>query len=185
MDAERTALFIDGANFYVTVKTLELEVDYQRLLDYFSRRGRMIRAYYYTAIPNANEFSSLRKLMDFLQYNGYNVVSKVTREYIDLETNRVRIKGNMDMELALDMLKLAPRLDHAYLFSGDGDFCRLLEEVQELGTRVTVVSSIRTQPAMAADVLRRKADEFIELDDIADHIRRRHHDMEEDGFYNT
>ena len=101
----------------------------------------MIRAYYYTALPEDQEFSSLRPLIDWLDYNGFAVVSKLTREFTDPETGKRRIKGNMDMELALDMLKLAPHIDHAILFSGDGDFCRLLEDVQGMGVRVSIVST--------------------------------------------
>ena len=124
----------------------------------------MIRAYYYTALPDPSEQAPLRKLTDFLDYNGYMVVSKLAREYTNHLTGEKRTKGNMDMELALDMLKLAPHIDHAVLFSGDGDFCRLLKEVQNEGVRVTVVSSTKTY--MLSDALRRKADEFLDLDDI-------------------
>lgn len=163
---ERSALFIDGSNFHATTKLLGLDVDYLKLLDYFKQRERLIRAYYYTALPDPTETSHLRKLIDFLDYNGYMIVSKQTREYVNHATGERRVKGNMDMELALDMLKLAPFIDHAYLFSGDGDFCRLLGEVQDRGVRVTVVTSVRTNPNMVSDALRRKADDFLELEDI-------------------
>ncbi|MGC6536246.1 MAG: NYN domain-containing protein [Candidatus Puniceispirillaceae bacterium] len=169
---ERSALFIDGSNFFATTKLLDLDIDYLKLLSYFDDKGDMVRAYYYTALPDPNEPSPIRKLIDFLDYNGYQVVSKQTREFMDPATGKKRIKGNMDMELALDMLKLAPHIEHAYLFSGDGDFCRLLQEVQDLGVKVTVVSSMRTHPVMVADALRRKADHFIELEDIASTITR-------------
>lgn len=171
---ERIALFIDGSNFHSTVKMLGLEVDYIRLLDYFRGCGHLIRAYYYTALPDPSEVAPLRKLIDFLDYNGFAVVSKQTREFIDPDTGKRRIKGNMDMELALDMLKLAPHIEHAYLFSGDGDFCRLLSEVQDMGVKVTVVSSTNTSPNMVADALRRQADIFLDLQDIADDISRDH-----------
>ena len=78
----------------------------------------------------------------------------------------------MDMELALDMLKMSKHLDHVYLFSGDGDFCRLLEDVQSMGVRVSVVSTTKTSPPMAADSLRRMADIFIEMDQLRDQIAR-------------
>jgi len=86
---------------------------------------------------------------------------------------RRRIKGSMDIEVAVDMLELAPRLDHAILFSGDSDFRRLVEAVQRKGVRVSVVSSIRTSPPMVADELRRQADQFLELADIAPEFTRR------------
>jgi len=169
---ERIALFIDGSNFHSTVKLLGLDVDYIRLLEHFQEKGHLIRAYFYTALPDPSEVAPLRKLIDFLDYNGFAVVSKQTKEFIDPETGRRRIKGNMDMELALDMLKLAPHIDHAFLFSGDGDFCRLLSEVQDMGVRVTVVSSTNTSPNMVADALRRKADSFLDLQSIETEIKR-------------
>ena len=167
---ERCALFIDGSNFHATTKLLNIDVDYLKLLHFFRSRSTLIRAYYYTALPDPSEQSPLRKLIDFLDYNGYMIVSKLTREFTNHHTGEKRTKGNMDMELALDMLKLAPHLDHAVLFSGDGDFCRLLEDVQGKGVRVTVVSSIKTH--MLSDALRRKADEFLDLDEIVASIAR-------------
>ena len=105
---ERSALFIDGSNFHATTKLLNLDIDYLRLLDFFKQKERVIRAYYYTALPDPSEQSHLRKLIDFLDYNGYTIVSKLTREYVNQFTGEKRTKGNMDMELALDMLKLSP-----------------------------------------------------------------------------
>jgi len=169
---EKIALFIDGSNFQGTTKLLDLDVDYIKLLEYFKQDNILIRPYYYTALPDGHEVNNLRRLVDFLDYNGYMIVSKQTKEYVNQATGERRIKGNMDMELALDMLKLAPYIDRAYLFSGDGDFCRLLEDVQGMGVRVSVVSSTKTNPNMVADALRRKADEFIELTDICDQIKR-------------
>lgn len=170
---EKTALFIDGSNFYAAARALGMDIDYSNMRAHFEKDARLIRAYYYTALPEDQEFSPLRPLIDWLDYNGYAVISKLTREFTDPETGKRRIKGNMDMELALDMLKLAPHIDHAVLFSGDGDFCRLLEEVQAMGVRVTVVSTTKTTPPMAADNLRRMADEFIEMGAIRDIITRK------------
>ena len=169
---DKTALFIDGSNFYAAAKGLNLDIDFARMRAYFANDTNLIRAYYYTAIPEDQEFSSLRPLVDWLDYNGYAVVSKLTREFIDEETGKRRLKGNMDMELALDMLKLAPHIDHAVLFSGDGDFCRLLEDVQALGVRTTVVSTNKTTPPMVADQLRRMADIYIDMVDIAPDISK-------------
>ena len=169
-ETERCALFIDGSNFHATAKLLNIDIDYLKLLHFFSSRSTLIRAYYYTALPDPSEQAPLRKLIDFLDYNGYIIVSKLTREYTNQLTGEKRTKGNMDIELALDMLKLAPHIDHAVLFSGDGDFCRLLEDVQDMGVRVTVVSSTKTH--MLSDALRRKADQFLDLDDIVSSIER-------------
>ena len=172
MSDEKIALFIDGSNFHATTKLMNLDIDYIKLLHYFRELGTLIRPYYYTALPDSTEVSNLKRLIDFLDYNGYMIVSKSTKSFINQVTGEKRTKGNMDMELALDMLKLAPHIDHAYLFSGDGDFCRLLEDVQSMGVRVTVVSSTKTSPNMVADELRRKADHFLELSDIFSQIGR-------------
>ena len=170
--SEKTALFIDGSNFYAAARSLGMDIDYAKMRAHFAKDARLIRAYYYTALPEDQEYSPLRPLIDWLDYNGYAVVSKLTREFTDPETGKRRVKGNMDMEIALDMLRLAPQIDHAVLFSGDGDFCRLLEDVQGLGVRVTVVSTTKTSPPMAADALRRMADEFVEMESIRNVITR-------------
>ena len=154
---ERCALFIDGANLYAAARGLGFDIDYRRLLEVFAQRGRLIRAFYYTALVEDQEYSSIRPLIDWLDYNGYSVVTKPTKEFVD-STGRRKVKGNMDIELAIDVMEMADRLDHVVLFSGDGDFRRLTEALQRRGLRVTVVSTIRTQPPMVADELRRQAD---------------------------
>ena len=169
---EKTVLFIDGSNFYAAARALNMDVDYARMRAYFAQDTNLLRACYYTALPEDQEYSPLRPLIDWLDYNGYSVISKLTREFTDPDTGKRRVKGNMDMEIALDMLRLAPHIDHAILFSGDGDFCRLLEDVQGTGVRVTVVSTTRTSPPMAADSLRRMADNFVEMESIRELIVR-------------
>jgi uncharacterized LabA/DUF88 family protein len=168
---QRIALFIDGANLYATTKTLGFDIDYRRLLKEFQGRGYLVRAFYYTAMIEDQEYSSIRPLVDWLDYNGYRVVTKPAKEFTDA-TGRRRIKGNMDIELAIDALELAPHMDHAVLFSGDGDFRSLVEALQRRGVRVSVVSSVQTQPPMVADELRRQADEFIELAHLIQKIGR-------------
>ena len=169
---ERTALFIDGANLYSASRNLGFDVDYRNLLEYFRKQTQVVRAYYYAAILETEEYSPLKPLTDWLAYNGYTLVTKPAKEFTDAAGRR-RVKGNMDIELAIDMLELAPRLDHVVLFSGDADFRRLLEAVQRRGVRVTVVSSIRTSPPMIADELRRQADSFLDLAEIAPEFTRR------------
>ena len=169
---ERTILFIDGSNFYAAARALNMDIDYARMRAHFAKDANLIRACYYTALPEDQEYSPLRPLIDWLDYNGYSVVSKLTREFTGPDTGKRRIKGNMDMEIALDMLRLAPKIEHAVLFSGDGDFCRLLADVQGLAVRVTVVSTTKTSPPMAADSLRRMADEFIEMENLREFITR-------------
>ena len=161
-DQERTALFIDGANLYATAKTLGFDIDYKKLLREFQSKGRLVRAFYYTALVEDQEYSSIRPLIDWLDYNGYAVVTKPTKEFVD-SMGRRKVKGNMDIELAVDAMEMAENLDHMVLFSGDGDFRSLVEAVQRKGVRVSVVSTVNTQPPMVADELRRQADEFIDL----------------------
>ena len=175
---ERVALFIDGANLYAAARALGFDIDYKRLLTLFSGEGTLIRAFYYTALVDDQEYSPIRPLVDWLDYNGYTMVTKPTKEFTD-STGRRKIKGNMDIELAVDVMEMANRLDHVVIFSGDGDFRSLVEATQRKGVRVSVVSTMRSSPPMVADELRRQADNFIELQDIADKIARAHTPREE------
>jgi uncharacterized LabA/DUF88 family protein len=170
---EKIALFIDGANLYATARALGFDIDYKRLLDIFADRAQMIRAFYYTALVEDQEYSPIRPLIDWLDYNGYTMVTKPTKEFTD-SAGRRKLKGNMDIELAIDVLEMAENLDHIVLFSGDGDFRRLVEAVQRRGVRVTVISTIRSQPPMIADELRRQADIFVDLTELQEQIERVH-----------
>jgi uncharacterized LabA/DUF88 family protein len=168
---ERIALFIDGANLYASAKSLGFDIDYKRLLKEFQAKGRLIRAFYYTALVDDQEYSSIRPLVDWLDYNGYSVVTKPTKEFVD-STGRRKVKGNMDIELAVTAMEMANYIDSMVLFSGDGDFRSLVEAVQRKGVRVSVVSTVSTQPAMVADELRRQADEFVDLVTLMPRIGR-------------
>lgn len=172
MQAVRRALFIDGSNLYAAAKNLGFDIDYRKLRNFFESGSWMLRAYYYTAIAEDQDYSPVRPLADWLDYNGFTLVSKPAKEFTDA-TGRRRIRGNMDVEIAVDALNLADHIDHMILMSGDGDFRRLIEAMQAKGVRVTVVSTIRTSPPMAADEVRRQADEFLDLLDIAPEIERR------------
>ena len=167
----RIALFIDGPNLYATAKTLGFDVDYKRLLKEFQGRAALLRAFYYTAIIEDPEYSSVRALIDWLDYNGYTVVTKATKEFIDASGRR-KVKSNMHIELAVDAMEIAEHVDQMVLFSGDGDFRSLVEAVQGRGVCVTVVSTISSQPPMIADELRRQADVFIDLRDLQSKIGR-------------
>src|SRR6266436_4785891 len=169
--SNRIALFIDGANLYATGKTLGFDIDYKRLLKEFQSRGTLLRAFYYTAIIEDQEFSSIRPLIDWLDYNGYTVVTKATKEFVDAGGRR-KVKGNMDIELAVDAMELAESIDQMVLFSGDGDFRSLVEAVQRRGVHVTVVSTISSQPPLIADELRRQADVFTDLVELQSKIGR-------------
>ncbi len=168
---DKIAIFIDGANLYATSKSLGFDIDYRKLLKEFQSRGSLTRAFYYTALVEDQEYSSIRPLVDWLDYNGYTVVTKPAREFTDAAGRR-KIKGNMDIELAVDVMELAPHVDHMVLFSGDGDFRSVVEAVQRRGVRVSVVSTVTTQPPMVADELRRQADEFIDLVSLQSKIGR-------------
>ena len=159
---EKIALFIDGANLYAASKSLGFDIDYRKLLKAFQKRGYLLRAYYYTALIEDQEYSSIRPLIDWLDYNGYKVITKPAKEFTD-SLGRRKIKGNMDIELTVDALELADVVDHYVIFSGDGDFTTLVEALQRKGRKVSVVSTMSTQPPMIADDLRRQADHFIDL----------------------
>ena len=164
---DRIALFVDGANLYSAARGLNFDIDYKKLLEEFRKRGVLVRAYYYTAVFEDQEYSPLRPLVDWLDYNGFTMVTKLAKRYVDPATGVSRTKGNMDIEIAVDMMEITPFVDHVVLFSGDGDFRRLVEAVQRKGVRVTVVSTTKSQPPMVSDDLRRQADTFVELNDLS------------------
>jgi uncharacterized LabA/DUF88 family protein len=162
---ERLALFIDGANLYSAAKALQADIDFKKLIDEFRKKGVLVRAYYYTAIVEGDDYSPIKPLVDWLDYNGFTMVTKAAKRFTDHE-GRSRTKGNMDVEIAVDMMELAERIDHAVLFSGDGDFAPLVKAMQRKGVRVSVISTLKSQPPQAADDLRRAADAFIDLNDL-------------------
>lgn len=160
MTERRYAILIDGANLYATTKDLQIQVDYKQLLSAFP--GELYRALYFTAIVENLE-SPLIQLLDYIEYNGWTVIKKFAKVFKDTDTGRTKIKGNMDMEMAIYALQIAPHVQDIYLFSGDGDFQILVQELQRVGVRVHVISSTQTRPPMVADNLRRQADHFIEI----------------------
>ncbi len=162
---ERIALFIDGSNLYAAARALGFDIDYKRMLQVFEEKAVLVRAFYYTALVEDQEFSPIRPLVDWLDYNGYTMVTKPTKEFTD-PMGRRKIKGNMDIELAIDVMEMLDHLDHIVLFSGDGDFRRLVEAAQRRGKRVTVISTVKSKPPMVADELRRQSDYFLELQDL-------------------
>jgi uncharacterized LabA/DUF88 family protein len=172
-DNEKTALFIDGANLYKAARALGFDMDYKSLLAKARGSCQLIRAYYYTAMQEDKEqdYSPLRPLVDWLDYNGYTMVTKTAREFTDA-MGKKRFRGSIDIELAVDMMNLAPKLDHIVLFTGNGDFRRAIEAVQARGVRVTVTSTIKTQPPMVSDDLRRQADRFFDLAELEKEIGR-------------
>ena len=167
----RIALFIDGANLYATARALGFDIDYRRLLKEFQDRGALLRAFYYTAIVEDQEYTSIRPLVDWLDYNGYTVVTKPTKEFVDASGRR-KVKASMNIELAVSAMELADHIDAMVLFSGDGDYRPLLKAVQRRGVHVTVVSTLVSQPPMVADELRRQADAFLDLAELKPKLGR-------------
>jgi len=167
----KIAAFIDGPNVYATAKALGFDIDFKRLLQELNKQDTLLRAYYYTALIEDQEYSPMRPLIDWLDYNGYTVVTKATKEFID-PSGRRKVKGNMDVEIAVDAMELAEHIDELVLFSGDGNFHSLVTAVQRRGLRVSVVSTITGNPPMIADELRRQADTFIDLAELQSKICR-------------
>ena len=160
--AFKIGLFIDGPNLHAASKALGFDIDFKRLLAEFQPLGSTLRAFYYTTISEDQAKCPIRPLVDWLDYNGYTVVTKTAKALPDTSSRR-KINGNMNIELTVDAIRLARQLDQMVLFSGNGDFRSLVEAVQRRGVRVNVVSTISSQPPMIADELRRQADAFIDL----------------------
>ncbi|MGR4000672.1 MAG: NYN domain-containing protein [Alphaproteobacteria bacterium] len=169
---ERIALFIDGVNSHITARELGFDIDFRKLHGLFSGQGRLIRCFYYTTIHEDQNFMPLKPLIDWLDYNGYTMTTRTVRDYGGEQGGRAPKRYSMDVDLAVDMMEIAPHLDHIVLFSGAGGFRRLVEAVQRRGIRVTVVSTVATQPPMIADDLRRQADNFLDLSRIRGKIAR-------------
>ena len=168
LSSDKIALFIDGANLHATCRALGFDVDYKRLLTEFQSRGVLLRAYYFRTVVEDQEYSSVRPLIDWLGYNGYIVF---TKELLDVSGRR-KIKGSMNVELAVNAIEIADHIDQMFLFSGDGDLRPLLKALQRRGVHVTVVSSMISHPAMAADELRRQADAFVDLAELKSRVGR-------------
>lgn len=173
MDHSRgtAALFIDGDSLHSTARGLRFEIDYRNLLSEFRGRATILRAFYYTVIAENQEYSGVRPLLDWLDYNGFTVVSKPVKEFSD-ERGRRKFKGNMGIDLAVGVMQISEQVDEIFLLSGDGGYSSLVRAVQRRGVRVTVVSSLATQPAIIADELRRQADDFIDLAGLQSRIER-------------
>jgi uncharacterized LabA/DUF88 family protein len=160
--SSKVGLFIDGPNLHATSKALGFDIDFKRLTSQFLCLGSTWRAFYYTTLPEDQANCPLRPLIDWLDYNGYTVVTKTAKEFIDASGRR-KIKADIGVELAVDAMTFAGQFDEMVLFSGDGDLRSMVEAVQRRGVRVTVVSTMSTQRPMVADELRRQADVFIDL----------------------
>lgn len=168
---EKMAVYIDGANLHATAQAVDLDIDFKKLRAWFESLCRVVGVSYYTAVFDGNDQVNLKPLIDWLSYNGFKLVTKPAKQFVDADGRKI-LKGNMDIELAVDALAMAKYVDHMVIMSGDGDFRALVEAVQKKACRVTVISTTKSKPAMIADELRRQVDNFIDITDIADRISR-------------
>jgi uncharacterized LabA/DUF88 family protein len=163
-------MMIDGSSLRYALRSLSTDVDYRKLRDAFVGNARLVRAMYYVLTPHLDD-PQLRRLLDWLDYNGYVVREKRGREVVQANSYRT-LRGRVSIEMAVDALEIAPLIDHLILFSGDGDLAALVEAVQRKGVRVTAVSTLTTRPAMIANELRRQVDCFIDLCELIPFIGR-------------
>ena len=170
-DDERIGVFIDGSHIFAAGKHLQFDIDYRRLYDFIDSQGRLLRAFYYTALLDGQEYTPVRPLIDWLNYNNFTVVTKPVKEFVDFQGRR-KVKSNVNVEIAMDMVEMSPYANHMILFAGDGDLRRLVDHLQRQGVRITVVSTAKTKPPMISDDLRRQTDNFVDLQDIAKDFTR-------------
>lgn len=162
MTTKRIALFVDGSNFSVSLKAAGFRVDYQKIREYFAEMGDLVGSFYFTALPPRDEPSSIRNLTDSLQHKGWNLVTKEIKVFRDQPI--AKTKGNMDIEMVVKAWTLSNVITDLILFSGDGDFRAMVEKLQDVGVRVTVISYHSTDTRnMTSNDLRKAVHEFINL----------------------
>jgi uncharacterized LabA/DUF88 family protein len=154
--SKNVAMFVDVANMYYAARGQDVDVDYVALLKHATKGRDLIRAYAYSGLDPENE--NQRKFLDFLIKNGYKVVSKDIRKFGD-----GRVKANLDIELVVDLFRLADRMDIAVIVSGDGDFASAIRALQDKGVRCEVISF---RPNTSSDLIA-VADEFMDIMKVA------------------
>lgn len=155
-------MLIDGPSIYQICRSLDVEIDYQALRSIFADAGYLVQARYYTTILNDQLYSPLRPLIDWLSYNGFIVVTRTMKAGQDSEQCR-RLDHGIVVALAVDAIEISSRLDHVILFTGNGDFLRLVQLLQRRTVRTTVVGTVNGPSSMSSDELRRQADTFVDL----------------------
>lgn len=165
---EKMAAFIDGAYLYTISRNLDFDIDYKKLLGWMHERSHLVRANYYTLLFEDQDYSPVKPLVDWLDYNGFTMVTKTARE----ESGSRRRRSSIDVDLAVDAMDLADHIDHVLLFVGDSDYRKLIEVLRSKGVRVSVFGTIRTGSPLVADELRRMADFFYEMEDLIEVIGR-------------
>lgn len=168
---ERIALFIDGHALHNAAKSIDLTVDYASLRKEFAARGKLVHAYFYAAIDEDAEFSAVRKLADYLDYNGYMVRTRALQRRVQ-EDGNVRIKASIAVQMAVEARDVAEHVEHIVLFTGDGDMVHTVKSIQRLGVRVSVCGTRKGKESLLSDELRREVDNVIELDDLRRVIER-------------
>ena len=159
--AERTVLFIDGDDTYAVLKSLHLELDFKSLRTYFLQRARLLRATYYAVVPENDAYCTQMPLLDWLEYNGYSVVKRAWQ--VEQATGRKKVP-NIYVDIAVDAINLAHAYDRAVFLSGDASLISVVRALKGAGKCTTVISSLsQTTPNVVSDLLRREADEFIDL----------------------
>jgi uncharacterized LabA/DUF88 family protein len=159
--SKNVAMFVDVANMYYAARGQDVDVDYVALLKHATKGRDLIRAYAYTGLDPENE--NQRKFIDFLAKNGYKPVVKDIRKFGD-----GRMKANLDIELVVDLFRLADRMDIAVVVSGDGDFAPAIRALQDKGVRAEVISF---KPNTSSDLIA-VADEFMDIMKIASISRK-------------
>jgi len=165
---KKIAIFVDGSNFGQALKLAGFYVDYQKMREYFASYGELVGSYYFTALPPRGEHTTIRPLLDALQYKGWKLVSKETTVNQD-----GKMKGNMDIEIVIQGIRLLDNeaITDLVLLSGDGDFVSFTDYLRDNGVRVTAISHhTHDRTNMTADSLRQSVHEFINLKDIRPHI---------------
>ena len=167
---EKVAVLIDGAYLYALSRNLDFDIDYNRLLKWIGMRGQLLRASYYTVIQEDQEYSPIRPLVDWLDYNGFKVITKTSKEDNTLHIRKKR--PDIHVELSVDAMAIAKDVDHILLCAGDSDFTHLVKVLQTQGVRTSLFGTIQTSGQITSDELRRHADYFIEMKDIISDICR-------------
>lgn len=169
---ETTYLLIDGVALHHASRANGISVDFKRLLQWLRERTRLVRAIYFTAlVEEDDEVISVKPLVDWLDYNGYMTVTKAARIYSNEDGTR-RVKGSMNVEIAMMMAELAGIAEHIVLASGDADLIPAVKYVQQRGSRVSVISTLHSRPPCVSDDLRRQTDDYIDIVSIEKHVAR-------------
>ena len=170
-DLGKVAIFIDGSNLWQTCRNLNMKINFKQLREWAAEQNTIWLGYYTGLVSNRDEENPLIKMTDWLSYNGYIVVKKQASTVNSNDSDEERIiKGNIDVDITVDMMLMAENVDTIILFSGDGDFIPVVEAVQrKYGVYVICVSSTKPVNIVSGE-LRRKVNQFIELDDLRETI---------------